>query len=370
MCSQKIRFRDAGETPTEEVEMAAPAKENSSPGSFNILKIFRSTASLLLYILRFRTTENPAAARQPQQKAKEQPSFLPISYCFCVSLFVRMSAVQVNNAKGEPLGKVRIGDTKQEALERLSLSGGLFDQEDVGLLNDDRITAEGAPYIFKPLQPHDAHTGQPPPLTIQARFRNHLKSSRVTATEEVMAVILRHFASSVALVDTPEQARDLYFEAALLPRSATRIFLQQQGISVAEVFRGSDPSKAVLLHAHENGAPRILKIATEKYILHECEVWSAVEATNQQSDAYLVPIKKCLFESATVDIGDISGGSSTHPAVRCGILMKHYQGTLSQCKIPLTVEVLLRYGQYLHKAVSTLRRILPLGYQAFEYFPV
>jgi serine/threonine protein kinase len=178
----------------------------------------------------------------------------------------------------------------------------------------------------------------------------------VTATEEVMAVILRHFASSVALVDTPEQASDLYFEAALLPRSATRIVLQQQGISVAEVFRGSDPSKAVLLYAHENGTPRILKIATEKSILHECEVWSAVEATNQQSDAYLVPIKKCLFESATVDIGDISGGSSTHPAVRCGILMKHYQGTLSQCKIPLTVEVLLRYGQYLHKAVSTLHQ--------------
>jgi hypothetical protein len=100
-------------------------------------------------------------------------------------------------------------------------------------------------------------------------------------------VIIRHFASSAALVDTPEQARNLYFKATLLPRSATRLVLQQKGISVAEVFRGSDLSKSVLLHAHENGAPRIVKIATEKSILHEYEVWSAVEATNQQDKIIL-----------------------------------------------------------------------------------
>ena len=64
-----------------------------------------------------------------------------------------------------------------------------------------------------------------------------------------MAVILKQFASSAAFVDSPEQARDLYFEAALLPRSVTRVVLGEKGISVADVFRGSDPSKAVLLHA-------------------------------------------------------------------------------------------------------------------------
>ena len=78
--------------------------------------------------------------------------------------FVSMSAVLVKNTKGEPLGKVRVGDTKKEALERLALmAGGLFDRDDVGLLNDERITAEGAPYVFKPVQqPQDAHMGQQP----------------------------------------------------------------------------------------------------------------------------------------------------------------------------------------------------------------
>ena len=60
-----------------------------------------------------------------------------------------MSVVQVNDEEGESLGWVRIGDTKQEALERLCLSGRLFDKDDVGLLNDERITAEGGPYVLR-----------------------------------------------------------------------------------------------------------------------------------------------------------------------------------------------------------------------------
>lgn len=60
-----------------------------------------------------------------------------------------MSSVQVNDGEGQSLGRVRVGDTKQEALERLSLVGGLFDKDDVGLLNDDQVTAEGGPYTFK-----------------------------------------------------------------------------------------------------------------------------------------------------------------------------------------------------------------------------
>lgn len=230
----------------------------------------------------------------------------------------------------------------------------LIDSEGYEILNIKSLE-DGGTYTLGPSQQLEG-LQQPPWRTLQTQFRKHLETSGVAASEEVMRIILRNFASSAALIDTPEQARDLYFEAALLPRSATRIVLQQQGISVAEVFRGSDPSKAVLLHAHRNGAPHILKIATEKSIMHEYEVWSAVEATNQQSDAYLVPLEKVIFEQATIEIDDISGGFSAHPPVRCGVLMKHYQGTLSQCRIPLTVAVLLRYGQYLHKAVSTLHQ--------------
>ena len=171
-----------------------------------------------------------------------------------------------------------------------------------------------------------------------------------------MAVILKQFASSAAFVDSPEQARDLYFEAALLPRSATRVVLEEKGISVADVFRGSDPSKAVLLHAHENGVPRILKIATEESICHEWDVFSAVSSSSHDENTFLVNVKLLKFESAEITLGDYSGGHSNHPPTRCGLLMKHFQGTLSQCKIPLVSEILLRYGKYLRKALSTLHK--------------
>jgi hypothetical protein len=88
MCSQKIRFRDAGETPTEEVEMAAPAKENSSPGSFNIiLKIFRSTASLLIYpsIPHHRKSSSSTAAAAESKRA----AFLPSDILLLLRLVIR-----------------------------------------------------------------------------------------------------------------------------------------------------------------------------------------------------------------------------------------------------------------------------------------
>jgi hypothetical protein len=140
---------------------------------------------------------------------------------------------------------------------------------------------------------------------------------------------------------------------------------------VADVFRGAGASNAVLLHAHQNGIPRILKVATEESIGHEYSVWSAVQAlvANQQhiQPHHLVPLDMVQFVSATIVTGDVFAGSTSHPAPRCGLLMKHYQGTLSQCKIPLTDEILLHYGQQLHKAVSTIHQA---GYQAFKHFPV
>jgi hypothetical protein len=62
-------------------------------------------------------------------------------------------AVQVNGVQGDSLGKVKVGDTKTEALERLAAtSGGLFDKNGVGLLATDRITLVGGPYVFKETQ--------------------------------------------------------------------------------------------------------------------------------------------------------------------------------------------------------------------------
>ena len=97
---------------------------------------------------------------------------------------------------------------------------------------------------------------------------------------------------------------------------------------MAEVFRGSDPLKAVLLHAHENGAPRILKIGTSDSVLREMEVWNAMSAQHHgnKKDTHLVPLKHLQFkDAAVVQVGDISGGSSVPIShLRSAILITHY----------------------------------------------
>ena len=66
---------------------------------------------------------------------------------------VKMSqAVQVNDAQGNPLEELLlVGDTKEEALQRLSHygPGGLVRKDKIGLRDTELITAEGAPYVFK-----------------------------------------------------------------------------------------------------------------------------------------------------------------------------------------------------------------------------
>ena len=71
--------------------------------------------------------------------------------------------MQVNDDRGKALGKVKVGETKLKALERLSRIGlgGLYGKDDVGLLDDDLITAEGAPYVFKPSKDPNSLQVQP-----------------------------------------------------------------------------------------------------------------------------------------------------------------------------------------------------------------
>ena len=63
-----------------------------------------------------------------------------------------MSAVQVNNVKGEPLTKVNSGLTVAEVLKRIRYFGFLEDKNGLALADDDLITADGAPYVFKQQQ--------------------------------------------------------------------------------------------------------------------------------------------------------------------------------------------------------------------------
>lgn len=57
--------------------------------------------------------------------------------------------MQVNDEAGNPLGKVKEGDTKLKVLERLSRKGGLFDKNDIGLLDSETVSTKEGPYILK-----------------------------------------------------------------------------------------------------------------------------------------------------------------------------------------------------------------------------
>ena len=66
-----------------------------------------------------------------------------------------MTAVQVKDAEGQLLTKIKADETVVEALDRLKRfgQGALEDNTGVALRDDEHITAEGAPYVFKPSPP-------------------------------------------------------------------------------------------------------------------------------------------------------------------------------------------------------------------------
>jgi serine/threonine protein kinase len=160
-----------------------------------------------------------------------------------------------------------------------------------------------------------------------------------------MNVVVKYCSSRMLSTNTPDQAADLYREASKIPRSVTQVELAQQHISIGQLFPDSASSKSVILEAFDAGSPCLLKVTDEESLNHEMRVWEAIEAGGGASDHHLVPLKKLPFErQARVDRGEFSGG----------ILMQKYQSTLARCKIPLTEEVLLRYGNQLLTAITKM----------------
>jgi hypothetical protein len=85
----------------------------------------------------------PTNSINPTQSTMESAAAAPLEELPVV--------VQVNDEQGKPLAKVKVGDTKEEALQRLSHygAGGLVSKDKIGLRDADRITADGAPYTFQ-----------------------------------------------------------------------------------------------------------------------------------------------------------------------------------------------------------------------------
>ena len=189
----------------------------------------------------------------------------------------------------------------------------------------------------------------------QTRFRRLAESAAIMVTDVVMKSVVRHFASEMTVVNTASQAAELYKRASRIPRSVTQIALREQNISVGEIFGGSDTAKSIILDAFEDGKPCLLKITDTESIDHEMTVWEAIRGIDENPQN-LVPLRKLGFVSATtVQVGNMSGGyNEIQGDFRAGILMQKFQSTLARCKIPLTEAVLLRYGEQLKTAITTM----------------
>lgn len=191
------------------------------------------------------------------------------------------------------------------------------------------------------------------------RFRSLLASKGITPSQPVMMQLVKNFASSVAIVSEADIAVALYYNASQIPRSATEIILKERGISVAQPFQASDPSKAILLHAFRDGFPMILKVSNATSVQHEADVISDMMNFDgcDLSEKHLCCIEIVEFESSSIELTDTSGSiSAPLNRVRQGLLMKHYQTTLAQCRIPLTADVLLRFGNQLKVAIAHMHK--------------
>lgn len=195
---------------------------------------------------------------------------------------------------------------------------------------------------------------QQPMEDYQTRFRRLAERAAINVTDAVMKSVLFHFASQMTVVNTPSEAADLYRRASRIPRSATEIDLREKNIAIADIFPGTDTTKSIILEAFEDGSPCLLKITDTQSIDHEMSVWEAISQVTPCDG--LVPLKRLDFtKAAIVQVGNLSGGYNSLEQEHCsGILMEKYPSTLSRCKIPLTAEVLLRYGTQLKEAISIL----------------
>lgn len=184
------------------------------------------------------------------------------------------------------------------------------------------------------------------------RFLTLLRSRMISPDKQVLNQVIRHYAASVSLIRDADAAVDIYYTASRIPRTATEIVLRNKGISVAQPFQASDPAKAVLLHAFRDGFPMILKVSTPASIRNEVKVMNALEKHGLDDNSHLVFIEEVEFESGSVECAAALSGN--HANTRSGLLMKHFQTTLAQCRIPLSENVLLNYGRQIEVAIKFL----------------
>jgi hypothetical protein len=193
-------------------------------------------------------------------------------------------------------------------------------------------------------------------IDIQARFRELVEENAVRVDDGVMHNVLLHFSGPMHVMNTAQQALELYKRAAKIPRTATTIALKDKNISVGRLDNEADICKSILMDILQDGRPCLLKITDMESVEHELVVWQAIKLKNQENGNCLVSLEKLEFtKEARLEHGLMGGGTQlSHEHITAGILMEKYQSTLARCTIPLTETVLLRFGGQVQTALSVM----------------
>lgn len=144
-------------------------------------------------------------------------------------------SVSVNSEEGKLLVKVKIGDTKLQALQRLGQNAGILaDKDGVGLLDNDLITAEGAPYVLKQQQqqPHlslaaAADSSSPKIIANETLYALLEQAKGSPLTDSEIQYILTDYSNLVdAIVNDPNPRRRLRLASGLWLRLSLRVKTQ------------------------------------------------------------------------------------------------------------------------------------------------
>ena len=153
-------------------------------------------------------------------------------------------SVLVNSEEGKLLVKVKVGDSKLQAFQRLGQNAGILaDKDGVGLLDIDFITKEGAPYVFKQQVRTSLVADSPPKIAHETLYGllEEAKGSQLTDLE--IQYIMTDYAKLVdAIVSDPDPRRRLRLARGLWLRLSIRVKTQTRCSVVKQyLFDGPVP---------------------------------------------------------------------------------------------------------------------------------
>ena len=157
-------------------------------------------------------------------------------------------------------------------------------------------------------------------------------------------------ASRLLVVDTPEQALQLYESAERIPQSETRAFVERQSdIKINGPIPIAGAQTAIFLYAFEKGVPKVLKIPSHaEKASSECKLYLDLVERGLVKDFRLVPVKPLKLS------GDYTSHRSPMKKLSHGILMPAYVCTFQEIPKPIDYDHALRTAKQFGEIIKCI----------------